>query len=261
MRPVQCVFAGDPGTHNVCVCPIHQNVKLKLSAIDRRINYKDVIEAGVCSVDNKICMIHHKDALCDKCPNQNGMLRYIHHALLTWNTTIEGISDVKYTNWTIKNTEENSSISKVTLENFSEPINQFIDNLVKDIWNMTPHEFISHNHKEYFNHCKTNLDNDTGLLIMDFAENYTFLCQNSTQGFYFSNTSATLFTAGLYYKKEMGDELKVSTFCVISNTSKHQAYSVNICMEKILNQIKNEFLWIKNLIYFSDGAPTQFKNK
>lgn len=27
-RPKQCILAGDPGTHLVCVCTYHQNVKL-----------------------------------------------------------------------------------------------------------------------------------------------------------------------------------------------------------------------------------------
>ena len=33
LRPKECVLAGASGTHNVCVCTIHQNVKLMLSAI------------------------------------------------------------------------------------------------------------------------------------------------------------------------------------------------------------------------------------
>lgn len=30
LRPEHCVFAGQGGTHTVCVCPIHQNVKLMM---------------------------------------------------------------------------------------------------------------------------------------------------------------------------------------------------------------------------------------
>lgn len=28
LRPKQCVLADSSGTHNICVCPYHQNVKL-----------------------------------------------------------------------------------------------------------------------------------------------------------------------------------------------------------------------------------------
>ena len=33
LRPQQCILAGPKGTHTVCVCIYHYNVKLQLSAI------------------------------------------------------------------------------------------------------------------------------------------------------------------------------------------------------------------------------------
>lgn len=30
LKPQNCVLAGSTGTHNVCVCPFHQNLKLML---------------------------------------------------------------------------------------------------------------------------------------------------------------------------------------------------------------------------------------
>ena len=34
LRPKYCVLAGSSGTHSVCVCTIHQNVKLMMHAVD-----------------------------------------------------------------------------------------------------------------------------------------------------------------------------------------------------------------------------------
>lgn len=31
LRPRQCVLAGAGGTHSVCVCPMHENVKLAIT--------------------------------------------------------------------------------------------------------------------------------------------------------------------------------------------------------------------------------------
>lgn len=31
LRPRECISAGKSGTHNVCVCKIHQNLKLQLT--------------------------------------------------------------------------------------------------------------------------------------------------------------------------------------------------------------------------------------
>lgn len=256
MRPKQCVFAGDPGTHNICVCFEHQNVKLKLSAIKPDINYKEVIETGVCSIESKCCMLKQ----CHQCPKESAIRQ-----LLCFNIDIQSMTNVEYSNWAsipLKCQDSGgSSSTRVTLKNFIEPVNEFLNNLTKNIWDLTDHHFISWNQKEYFVATKSNLNKNTALFIMDFAENYTFICQNSTQGFYFHNTHATLFNVTLYYKEQSANKLEVACFCIISNTSTDQAYSVHIFMECVIDKIKTEFPWIKSLIYFSDGAPTQFKNK
>lgn len=31
LRPKQCVLAGSSGTHSICVCPYHQNLKLMIT--------------------------------------------------------------------------------------------------------------------------------------------------------------------------------------------------------------------------------------
>ena len=40
LRPKQCVLAGASGTHCVCVCTIHQNVKLMLNALNDKAKYE-----------------------------------------------------------------------------------------------------------------------------------------------------------------------------------------------------------------------------
>ena len=49
LRPKWCILAGPKRTHSVCVCTIHQNVKLMLSAIGLDKSYHDLIEMIVCS--------------------------------------------------------------------------------------------------------------------------------------------------------------------------------------------------------------------
>lgn len=255
-KPKQCIFAGQPGSHNICVCQEHQNVKLKLSAILPSLNYKDAMIAGVCSVENKNCMLKK----CADCPKEEGIRQFLLSKIDS-----NSKNDVSFSIWTsvsIQNkSSEESMNQRVSLKNFTVTFDEFLDELVDDIYGLTEHHFISSAQKDYFAHCKKTLSKDTGLFIMDFAENYAYISQNSTQGFYFNNSSATLFIAALYYKDETSDELKHQTFCVISESLIHQAYSINKFMEVIIDDIKIKFPWIKKLIYFSDGAPTQFKNK
>ena len=56
LRPKWCVSAGASGTHNVCVCTMHQNTILLLHAAHIEETYKDLIALVVCDLENKECM-------------------------------------------------------------------------------------------------------------------------------------------------------------------------------------------------------------
>lgn len=252
LRPLQCVFAGDPGTHKVCICPVHQNVKLKLQALRIKHDYKDVLELSVCSIDNRECMLRE----CGQCKSKKDVVRQF---LSEGNETT---SNVTFKMWIqVRSATEDSSNSKTTLASLEEPFEQFIDTLTEDIWKLAEHQFINENQKNYISSCKKNLDADTCIMLMDFAEKYPFICQDSTQGFYFNNTTAIVHPFVMYYKNKDDDEIHVQSFCIISNASKQTAATVNIFQETVINHMKTEYPWVKKIIYFSDGSPTQYKNK
>ena len=48
LSPVWCVTAPSTGTHSVCVCTIHQNVKLLVNATKASHTYKELMEIIVC---------------------------------------------------------------------------------------------------------------------------------------------------------------------------------------------------------------------
>ena len=66
LRPKCCMPIGVSGSHNVCVCTYHQNVKLMVHAIINSIDYKDVLKLCVCDMSNQNYMLHH----CDFCPSE-----------------------------------------------------------------------------------------------------------------------------------------------------------------------------------------------
>ena len=53
LRHKWCLTVGASGAHTVCVCTIHQNVKLMVNAIDSRASYKDYIDLIVCDINSK----------------------------------------------------------------------------------------------------------------------------------------------------------------------------------------------------------------
>ena len=52
LRPKYCFLAGASGTHSVCVCTIHQNVKLLLQPIDA--TYKELLSLWFVTLKIKI---------------------------------------------------------------------------------------------------------------------------------------------------------------------------------------------------------------
>ena len=77
LRPKFCITVGSSGTHSVCVCTIHQNVKLMLDAIHINKNYKELIDMMVCDQSNADCMLRR----CDDCPGEAPLTDFLCHTL------------------------------------------------------------------------------------------------------------------------------------------------------------------------------------
>lgn len=60
-RPQHCIFAGAAGTHSVCICRIHQNMKLLLLTLELKGSdgklwtYKDLLEKITCEDSSENC--------------------------------------------------------------------------------------------------------------------------------------------------------------------------------------------------------------
>lgn len=73
LRPQQCIPVGAKGTHNVCVCKIHGNIRLKLNGLKREFlkkkfdfttKYRDYLKKIICSTPTDECYLEN----CKKCP-------------------------------------------------------------------------------------------------------------------------------------------------------------------------------------------------
>lgn len=249
LKPVECIRAGDPGSHTICVCTQHQNIKLKLYALSRKLNYRDLLPAAVCKVDDESCMTKQ----CKNCPGQEGVLRRLEQ--LMEELEIESKEgQVTYKVW-------DNQGSAACLKSNTVDFTQLKIQICADINLLTTHHFIAETQKRYLNYCKDHLDTDTCIIMEDFSENYSFIIQQSVQAFYYNNSQATVHPFCIYFKTEGNDELQNVNFCIISDSTDHSAYTVNAFTAKLMSVIREQYLWIKKVIYFSDGAPTQYKNK
>jgi len=97
------------------------------------------------------------------------------------------------------------------------------------------------------------------IVLLDFAENYSFLIQDAVQGHHWDNSQATLHPFAVYHRDNEGC-LKCLSFCVISDCLKHDTTAVHAFISMLLSHIKQVLPGISKIIYFSDGAASQYKN-
>ena len=73
LRPKNCILAGSSGTHTVCVCTTHQNVKLMIENVRLGVltnllkSYKDCISKIKCNSSSIECNMGN----CTSCPGDD----------------------------------------------------------------------------------------------------------------------------------------------------------------------------------------------
>lgn len=100
LKPPECIAAGQSGTHNVCVCKIHQNIRLKLFGLKKELKKHeisfvekcdDLIRASVCEISTPACFL----STCRVCPGIQVIIERLKKQLDDNN-----IQEIPYTQWT-----------------------------------------------------------------------------------------------------------------------------------------------------------------
>ena len=100
------------------------------------------------------------------------------------------------------------------------------------------------------------------IVSMDFAENYSFVCQDAVQGFHWDTSQVTLHPVVVYYKNDSTSDgsLNCKSFCVVSDEREHNAIAVHKFIQVVIGSLKLLLPNLKHVHYFSDGASSQYKN-
>lgn len=244
LRPKWCVLPGSAGTHNVCVCKYHQNVKLMLAGAKMNTDYKDLIDLLVCdSQNNSECMLDN----CQFCPGKEFLLQ------LLMDETDDLPDVVTFMQWV--STDRAELITRVM------PIDDFFEDLVEKLLALKKHHFISKAQSKYLKELKENLSKDVCITLCDFAESFKFVLQDEIQSFHWSNPQATLHPYVFYYRKDDEDKIYCKSLCVISDNLEHNTATVHTFQKYFVEEVKKVAPEVKKIIYFSDGASSQYKNK
>lgn len=248
LRPKQCILAGASGTHTICLCVPHQNFKLLLDCmknykiIEKDVSYRDCLSKIICKSPTEDCYLH-------KCQNCPGVLNFIENIKVVAEEI--NVISFKYKQWI--------TTDRANLEQLESDNNAFFEKVSWSLTKLLKHSYIADEQSKYFKSTQENLENNECILICDFSENYAFIFQDSIQGVHWNNDTATVHPFVLYVKDN--GVVKNVNFVAISNIHTHDAVTFRVFQTKILEHIKAHYSFITKVIYFSDGAVTQYKNK
>lgn len=215
-------------------------------ALDNKtITIVTLMEASVCSMDNGDCMLRR----CNACPPKD-LLETLVSACCSH---LQDQQEVEYKKWV--------ATDKSTLLTVRTEPDEFVEDLVNVIYDLTSHHFTSKTQAQYLKAVKASLPPDEVLIIMDFAENYSFIVQDAAQMYHWNNSQATLHPMVVYHKPEgSGDGIVCTSYCVISDGMSHSTSAVHLFLKRLLAEVK-QHMNVKSVTYFTDGAGSQYKNK
>ena len=215
-------------SRNTCLCSRHQNIALKIKAIQ--------IVAGTKNPD-KFILTNTDEDIQDK-------LRQLDE------------SHVTFTEW--KRVDESGKIrwkqvqTKVTKA-------AFVEMFTKDVKEFRAHVDRVKNQYSQMRHRRENLQDGHVLIWMDFAENFTCAALDEVQSAYWTSEQVTLHTSVAYFPKTHDRTHK--SIVGISDLNIHNAAMVVSMVSSLIPIIKSEYPGLKHVHYLTDSPTSQYRNK
>ena len=227
LRPKECVLAGATGTHSVCVCTIHQNVKLMMAGGRLEIlsngwytHYADCLAAIQCEPPPT-----YKCATgtCKRCPGAEPLWEEL-ETIMEENA----VETVQYNQWV--------STDRANLNTCVVSVEEFLDVFIAALQKLQLHDFIAKNQATFL------AEKTPGefLVIADFSENYSFIVHDEVQSFHWNNLQATVHPFLCYLKNSEG-KLDSVCFTVISENKEHDTIFVHLFQQKLISFLTEHF--------------------
>lgn len=244
-RPKNCILANSSGTHSVCVCVYHQNVKLMFETLLRAkilpvdvTKYQDFFLKITCKNITEKCWIK----TCDKCPGTDGFGSEIVDILNENN-----ISKVQFKQW--------QQVDRCMLELVEKETEEFVDELMEKVQDLLPHHFIADQQGSYLKILKEQLMANECIIICDFSENFSFIVQDAVQGFHWANAQCTIHPFAIYFKNK-SNEIQFTSYVAISESGKHNHVAVRLFITHCVNFLKAEIPNLKNFFFLMAQEPS-----
>jgi hypothetical protein len=230
LRPKYCLLAGDPGTHSVCVCTTHQNMKLMLEGCHIKqltqndaVNIetsKDCISKIICNPSQPQCYFLE----CANCPGADNLKKMFDDIF-----ELNSIDNITYKKWTTTHRSQ--------LETIVDKSSEFVEKLIENLKKLLLHSFYATEQNAFFNNLKNSLKEGECVVICDFSENYAFVCQDAVQGFHWNNDQATIHPFVIYYRNSDTNAIDHTSLVIISDCLKHDTVAVHLFQEALINYL------------------------
>jgi hypothetical protein len=271
LRPKDIILVNSKGVHNVCVCAIHGNVELMLSALGKgREERQKLSQFLVCDLLSFECMT----GICVKCrkDEEDSRRKLFDDFVKSILTSFQLKNNyVRYSRWVQaksvkeKPTKTDSSPEKPKQwescfeKNRIVSVSLFLDEMYAAFQKLLPHHYITKIQSAEFKRQKEQIPNGTAVVLVDFSENYSFFIQEEAQSFNWDNSQATVHPIVAYFNYK--GVQKIISSAVISEHMKHNTMSF-FCFQKVfLDYLKVQYPGaITHIEYWSDGCAGQYKN-
>jgi hypothetical protein len=250
LRP-KYVLLSSQTPQNVCGCIYHSNIILLLESLHRRIpsiplySRESFLGLCVCDLNSTDCMQN----CCEIC--KDGTLFRTNVCSLVPEDVLD--QPITYLKWLegddgylMKDVIQSASVRNA-LQNLEDSLPQFL-------W----HSFVKNEQQTAYQDQKAEsqeVDSQTAMLQVDFAENYTALFQDEVQSAHWRQRQISIFTIKIY-----SYNITVSRI-IASDCRDHEKVAISAFMKSTLDYIASAMPHINKLVIWSDGPSSQFKNK
>ena len=239
------MVAGASGTHSICVCITHQNVKLMYMGSNLKSlsggeipDYKTCLAALRCSPATTECFLGN----CSECPGSEKLREAVLNIM-----DANLIDTVEFRQW--------MTTDRANLETKVLPIDDFIDCFILGLEKLQVHDFIAKMQSSFAAKKKETLQPGEYLVVADFSENYSAVIQDEIQSYH---TQTTIHPFVCYYK---GDDGSITNTCfiVISECTDHNTAAVHLFQRKLITFLTAQSGKLPSkVMYLSDGCAAQY---
>lgn len=241
LRPTEVQLQKDI-PYMTCLCKQHENVRLCLVALQKAgvsvpLQFREFISKVVCDQASAACM----QGTCTVCPHTDDI------------TPSEDIEDheVEWFEWS---SNEDGKADKVVKAGT-------VGNCFTKLKNQLP-QFLLHTYVKreqaiaFKQHRDSTKENESKIVLqVDFAGNNSAIAKDEIQSSYWSKNQITLFTCCAWEKTGS------HSLAIVSDYLTHDKYAVAVFIDMIVKHFERKLHRFDELVVFSDGAASQFKQR